>query len=167
MRYHVDSGTGERLVEVRPGELLLDGVTESCEVDILPGEKFLVRFRGRTATGFARRAGGRWKVSVEGRLFDISVDDERAHHIRGLATVSAPIQTVTEIRAPMPGLIVRIEVVKGQAVEAGEGLVVIEAMKMENELRASSTGIVTRVHVEPGMTVARDDALVTIERESA
>jgi pyruvate carboxylase subunit B len=51
-------------------------------------------------------------------------------------------------------------------VESGQGLVVIEAMKMENELRAESAGIVTAVYVEPGVIVNRDDAVVTIEQES-
>lgn len=167
MKYHVDGGSGERLVEVRQGDVILDGKPEVCDVDMLPsGEKFLVRFRDRTATGFARRAAGCWQISLDGRLFDIRVDDERAHHIRQLATVSAPVETVTEVRAPMPGMIVRVEVEEGQAVDAGQGLVVIEAMKMENELKAESAGIVTTVHVEPGMTVNRDDVVITIEREN-
>lgn len=166
MKYHVDAGGGERSVEVREDGIVLDGQSESCEVNRLPGDRFLVRFRGRTATGFARRTQGRWELSVDGRVFEIRVDDERAHHIRELATVSAPLEARSEVRAPMPGLIVRVDVVNGQAVEAGESLVVMEAMKMENELRAQASGIVAGVHVEPGMTVNRDDALVTIERET-
>jgi len=167
MKYHVEAGAGERIVEVRQGEVVFDDKTEPCLVDVLPpDEKFVVRFRGRTATGFARRSGRCWDISIDGRSFEVSVDDERAHHIRELAAVAAPVETVTDIRAPMPGLIVRVDVVKGQAVVAGESLVVMEAMKMENELRAESAGIVGTVHVESGMTVNRDDALVTIEQET-
>ncbi len=167
MKYHVNVGTGERLVEIRPGMVDLDGETVSCEVAVLPlGDRILVRFGTEMATGFARRTDGSWHICLNGRVFDVTVDDERAHHIKQLATVSAPAQTVTEVRAPMPGLIVRVEVEEGQSVESGQGLVVIEAMKMENELRAESAGIVTAVYVEPGVIVNRDDAVVTIEQES-
>lgn len=167
MKYHVSAGREERLVEVRQGMVVLDGKPESCEVDMLPqAERFRVRFRDRTAKGFATRSDGGWQISMDGRVFDISVDDERSHHIKQLVTVSAPAQAVTEVRAPMPGLIVRVEVEEGQSVEVGQGLIVIEAMKMENEIRAESAGIVVTVHVEPGVIVNRDDAVITIEQES-
>ena len=53
----------------------------------------------------------------------------------------------------MPGLVVRVEVEPGQRVDAGAGLVVVEAMKMENELRAAGAGVVAAVHVAPGQVV--------------
>ncbi|PYP09034.1 MAG: hypothetical protein DMD59_10365 [Gemmatimonadetes bacterium] len=63
----------------------------------------------------------------------------------------------------MPGLVVRVEVREGQVVEVGEGLVVVEAMKMENELRASSRGVVEQIHVSPGQRVEKGAPLVTIK----
>ncbi|MFQ5529389.1 MAG: acetyl-CoA carboxylase biotin carboxyl carrier protein subunit [Gemmatimonadota bacterium] len=168
MKYHADAGFGERLVDVSPGRVALDGQTEACHVEILPsGERFLVRFRDRTAKGFARRCETGWEIAVAGRMFEVRVDDERAHHIRELAAFSAPAASGSEVRAPMPGLIVRITIEEGQTVDVGEGLVVMEAMKMENELRAESTGVVSAVHVLEGTTVDRDDLLITIEQESA
>lgn len=167
MRYHVNTGSRERLVDVRPGEIVLDGKIEPLEFDLWPvSESFLVRFRDRTTTGFARRSGGGWKISLDGRVFDVRVEDERAHRLRRLAAVSTPPNKGSEVRAPMPGLIVRIAVKEGQTVDAGESLVVMEAMKMENELRAEAAGIVARVHVQSGSTVDRADLLITIERES-
>jgi pyruvate carboxylase subunit B len=62
----------------------------------------------------------------------------------------------------MPGLVVRVEVAEGQAVEAGAGLVVVEAMKMENELRATRAGMVKTVHVAVGQAVEKGAALVTL-----
>jgi pyruvate carboxylase subunit B len=67
----------------------------------------------------------------------------------------------------MPGLVVRIEVALGQRVEAGAGLVVVEAMKMENELRASHPGVVERVHVQVGQAVEKGTPLVTLEAPEA
>jgi biotin carboxyl carrier protein len=63
----------------------------------------------------------------------------------------------------MPGLVVKVEIEVGQKVETGAGLVVMEAMKMENELRAEAAGTVIEVHTEPGRTVDRGDLLVVIE----
>ncbi len=67
------------------------------------------------------------------------------------------------VKAPMPGLVVRVEVSEGQVVEVGEGLVVVEAMKMENELRASSRGVVEHIHVSAGQRVEKGAPLVTIK----
>src|SRR6266853_1523136 len=66
------------------------------------------------------------------------------------------------VRAPMPGLVVRIEVAEGQQVDAGAGLVVVEAMKMENELRAPRPGTVQTVHVAVGQAVEKGASLVTL-----
>jgi len=62
----------------------------------------------------------------------------------------------------MPGLVVRIEVAVGQRVDAGAGLVVVEAMKMENELRASRAAVVETVHVTVGQAVEKGTPLVTL-----
>ena len=62
-----------------------------------------------------------------------------------------------------PGLIARINVEPEQQVEAGQTVLVLEAMKMENEIRASKPGIVRQIHVKPGQTVILNEALVEIE----
>jgi pyruvate carboxylase subunit B len=70
------------------------------------------------------------------------------------------------MRAPMPGLIVRVDVTAGDEVRTGEGVVIIEAMKMENELRADGGGIVSRVLVEAGQAVEKGAVLVEFEEAS-
>jgi biotin carboxyl carrier protein len=67
-----------------------------------------------------------------------------------------------EIRAPMPGMVLRIEVKPGQEIEAGHPLLVIEAMKMENEIRSRIPGIVTEILAQPRQAVEKDDLLVRI-----
>jgi pyruvate carboxylase subunit B len=62
----------------------------------------------------------------------------------------------------MPGLVVRVHVQEGDEVQAGQGLVVMEAMKMENELRAAAAGTVKRVHVAPGKAVEKGAILVEL-----
>jgi pyruvate carboxylase subunit B len=99
-------------------------------------------------------------VRIGGRLLRLTVEDERTHLIRELAPAHGQ-GAVDEVRAPMAGLILRVEVAEGQHVEAGAGLVVVEAMKMENELRAEAGGIVERIAVEEGQAVNPGDLLIT------
>jgi biotin carboxyl carrier protein len=78
------------------------------------------------------------------------------------AQVSRPRSGDGRVKAPIPGLITHIRVQVGDSVEAGQSILVLEAMKMENEIRAPLSGVVTAVHVTPGQTVARDEVLVEI-----
>lgn len=66
------------------------------------------------------------------------------------------------IKSPIPGLITRVNVVEGDSVKAGQPILVLEAMKMENEIQATSEGVVTAVHVQPGQTVIQNELLVEI-----
>jgi len=68
-----------------------------------------------------------------------------------------------ECRAPLPGAIGKVLVAVGDAVTEGDGLVVLEAMKMEHTLRADGAGAVTAVHCAPGQQVDVNDLLVTLE----
>lgn len=70
-----------------------------------------------------------------------------------------------EVKAPMPGLVVDVLVVEGQQITAGEVLVILESMKMENELRAGWDGTVQSVHVRPGDVAGQDQPLVTVQWE--
>ena len=76
--------------------------------------------------------------------------DERTRHIRSLTGGAERARGPVMLRAPMPGLVVRILVEPGQEVAAGAGLVVLEAMKMENELKAPAAGTVGAVRAQAG-----------------
>ena len=67
------------------------------------------------------------------------------------------------VKAPIPGLVTRLRVAPGQAVQAGDSLVVLEAMKMENDIRAGMSGVVKVVHVAPGQGVTLNEVLLEIE----
>jgi biotin carboxyl carrier protein len=99
-------------------------------------------------------------VVVHGFRFEIEVRDPRRWtHASGTAGV-AGLQTVA---APMPGKVVRILISPGDEVEAGQGLIVVEAMKMQNEMKASRAGRVLSVAVREGATVAAGEILASIE----
>jgi biotin carboxyl carrier protein len=100
-------------------------------------------------------------VEVDGESYAVRVEEETRYIIRtrgGKADAGGQV-----LRAPMPGKVVLIEVAVGQAVAAGDGLIVLEAMKMENEFRASAAGTVVEIRVEAGQAVNPGDVLVVIE----
>lgn len=160
-RYFASAGGADREVLVEGASAHLPGAG-AAEVRRLPhGSRFFVRLAGRSAVGFAERRDGVWHIEIEGRLHRVRVDDERTHRIRELTAEAGQGAAEVELRAPMPGLVVRVAVAEGDTVEAGDTLVVMEAMKMENELRAEQGGVVAEVHATEGRTVDRDDLLVS------
>jgi biotin carboxyl carrier protein len=106
---------------------------------------------------------GRWILSRAGERSDIEVLDERTRHIRSLTGNAEQSRKADVLRAPMPGLVVRINARPGEAVAAGDGLVVLEAMKMENELKAAASAKVRTVRVNPGQAVEKGQVLVEFD----
>ena len=129
---------------------------------------------------------GRWHFIHDGRSFHVEVEeadypgkqfvlrvDGSRHRIRiadpydvlvqrlGLAKKAA--HAINEIKAPMPGLIREVLVVPGQSVEAGDPVVILEAMKMENTIRSPGAGVVAKVPVDQGKAVEKGQVLVTFE----
>lgn len=111
-----------------------------------------------------RRPGrGKYSLWVDGYRFEAEALDERTRRIRDVSAASAAPSGPAPIIAPMPGLVVRVRVAVGDRVEAGQGVVVMEAMKMENELRATAAGVVKSVEVEAGTAVEKGAVLVLLE----
>jgi pyruvate carboxylase subunit B len=106
---------------------------------------------------------GRYTLWVDGYRFETEALDERTRAIRDISAESAAPSGPAPIIAPMPGLILRINVKPGDRIEPGQGVVVMEAMKMENELRATSSGVVRSVEVSPGTAVEKGALLVGLE----
>jgi biotin carboxyl carrier protein len=100
---------------------------------------------------------------LDGYRFEVEALDERTRAIRELSGATAGPAGPAPIRAPMPGLIVRINAQVGDEVQAGQGLVVMEAMKMENELRAQAAGRVKAILVSTGTAVEKGMLLIELE----
>jgi biotin carboxyl carrier protein len=100
------------------------------------------------------------RAEVAGRRFAVEVSDPRDTSRGSRASIGSGRQNIT---APMPGKVVRVLVNAGDAVEVGQGLVVVEAMKMQNELKASRPGRVMEVRTSAGQTVGAGDTLVVLE----
>jgi len=165
MKYFVTIDGRERVVEVNGDQVALDGTTVSARLEPVPGTPLRqLVLDGRPITLTVEPvAPGRWRVGRAGLAPEVEVLDERLRHIRSLTGNGARKGGNGVLKAPMPGLVVRVEVEPGQQVTVGAPLVVLEAMKMENQLAAPATGIVTEIRVRPGATVERGAVLVEID----
>lgn len=168
MRYFVTlDGDTHEVARVSGGVRIDDRPLEAELVRLDGGRAAHLRIGDRGFSLFARRARDGWWIQIGGREFRLDLEDERARAIRELTGGDGARASRPELRAPMPGLVVKVLVEPGQRVEPGTGLVVIEAMKMENELRSEGAGIVAGIEVEPGQTVNREDVLIRFEAEGA
>jgi biotin carboxyl carrier protein len=107
------------------------------------------------------RADGAAEVTIGARAYEVKLTDPK--HLRGAAAAGGEQGGRAQIKAPMPGKVVRVLVEAGQMVEAGQGVVVVEAMKMQNELKSPKAGAVAELRTEAGATVNAGDVLAVIE----
>ncbi|NDJ86726.1 MAG: biotin/lipoyl-binding protein [Chloroflexi bacterium] len=157
----------------------IEGQQFEIELDLVPqmGPDIIVHVNGQPIPVTIPNRdislnGIEWLIVGE-RSYDLAIDRDlhwiRSHkgihhvEVRDLeATVIKPRSRDGRVKAPIPGLVTRILVEIGQAVSAGDTLLVLEAMKMENQIRAPRDGTVATLHVEPGQSVARNEVLAEI-----
>jgi pyruvate carboxylase subunit B len=152
-------------VTVDGGSALVDGQQLDVELHRIGASPELSMVIDGRANRMAAEInpGGIWRLTDKGSVHDVQVVDERTRHIRSLAGSGQGAAAGGSIKAPMPGLVVRILVGLGDQVEAGTPLVVLEAMKMENELRATGPGVVTALHMAVGQVVDKGKVLVEVD----
>jgi pyruvate carboxylase subunit B len=165
MLYHVTIAGRVLAVELDGGRVTVDGAdVGAADVVTLPGTPVRhLLLDGRSVLVVAERGQAAWNLHVDGWPVSAEVVDERTRAIRALTARTAGPQGPRPVRAPMPGMIVRTDVEAGERVAAGQGVVVMEAMKMENELKAETAGVVARVLVTAGQAVEKGTVLIEFE----
>ena len=165
VKYLVTIGAHTVEVEVDGTRVTLGGEGLQAQLSPLPGTPLYLLLLAGDSWTVAVQPGegpGCWALGVVGERVAVEALDEQSRQRQPAAAPRAGPTGSRTVTAPMPGLVVRIEVAAGQPVEAGAGLVVVEAMKMENELRAPHSGVVATVHVAVGQAVERGAPLVTL-----
>ena len=107
-------------------------------------------------------SGDEYRVLVDGRNYHIQLVDERRMRVGGAQT-GLELQGRQNVSVPMPGKIVAVLVTEGDTVEKGQGLVIVEAMKMENEVRSPIAGEVKEIKIKAGDTVEGGAVLIVVE----
>jgi acetyl/propionyl-CoA carboxylase alpha subunit len=101
-----------------------------------------------------------WEAWLGGQRFDLNLSDPRDRRSQGTAIAASGPQ---EIRAFMPGKVIKVLVAAGDEVRAGASLIVVEAMKMQSEMKAPKDGRITKIHAVEGATVGAGEPLIGIE----
>lgn len=153
-------------VAIRGGEAQVDGEVVHAVLHAVPGSplRLLMLPDGAETYALARHDMG-WAVHAGGEVWEAQVVDERTRRLREVTGGGRGAGGHVAVKAPMPGRVVRLEVAVGDQVRAGQGVVVLEAMKMENELVAPIAGRVTAVHVPTGAAVTKGTVLVEVSAE--
>jgi pyruvate carboxylase subunit B len=150
---------GARGIRVRSGEREM-----AVDLSLKPGSPFFhLLIDGRSYPCSFQEVEHQVILNVRGREYRFEVLSERRKRIRDLGIADRREVRHKDIVAPIPGLVVDIEVEEGEEVDVGQGVVVMEAMKMENELRAQARGVVKEIKVAKGSPVDQGQVLVVIE----
>lgn len=165
MKYEVRIGGKTRFVEFARAsngwQATLDGGPGVADVAEIAPNTYSILLDGQShEICVTPSAGGKLNLQTGRFEFEAEVVDPRSWSGRRHAGVEA--EGRQQIVAPMPGKIVRVLAKAGDRVEAGQGLLVVEAMKMQNEIRSPKSGTVERVHVEEGQAVNAGDVLSVV-----
>jgi biotin carboxyl carrier protein len=166
VKYVVEVAGRSLEVELDGEQVTVNGTVLSASLSELAGTPVAVLSLGDSVHRVVvtrDSARGRYVLSLDGRRYEVEALDERTRAIRQLSSSTSGPKGPAPLVAPMPGLIVRVSVEVGARVQPGQGLVVMEAMKMENELRSSSAGVVKAIRAAPGTAVERGAVLVELE----
>lgn len=102
-------------------------------------------------------------LEVNGNKYDVNIEDEYDILVKKMGLSAFVVQKMTNVKAPMPGLVVEVLVEPGQVVEKGTQLLILEAMKMENVLKAEGEGVVKSIEIVKGAAVDKGQILIEME----
>jgi pyruvate carboxylase subunit B len=165
VKYTVEIAGTTLDIEVAGGRVLVDGRAHEVRLSGRSGDPRRRLVRGRGSRAFVAASGevrGEWVLTSGGARLQAQVLDPREAAVRRAGARGGPGPGSGTTKAPMPGLVLRVLVEEGAKVKQGQGLVVVEAMKMENELKAPRDGVVRKVHAAPGDRVEKGTPLVEL-----
>ncbi len=164
MRYITTVGEKEFLVEILDeSHIIVDGQTIAVDFETIAGQPvYSLLLDGTSYETTVYEEEGGWQVLLHGRSYQVQVIDEREKRLRSAAGGGVGERAEYHLKAPMPGLVVAVQVQEGQKIEKGEVLVLLELMKMQNELKSPRAGTVTRLRIQAGVGVEQNQTLLTV-----
>ena len=151
-------------MEVRnDGTLVMNGETYSVDLQSVDDQHIFSLLLGdHSYEVFVERTESGYNVLVAGELHEVTIEDEYTKRLANMGTKGRGPKGEAQLKAPMPGLVVAVKTEVGKTVKSGDGLIILEAMKMENELRAPWGGTVKAIKVAAGDKVEQGQLLATI-----
>ncbi len=166
MKYATTINEKTYIIEINDDRrVLVDGKEYAVDFESVSGQpvySLLIDGRSYEAYVAAAEDNEEWQVLLHGELSSVLVEDEREKRLRQAAGGVAATGGEYHLKAPMPGLIVAVQVTEGQVVEKGDILIILESMKMQNELKCPRAGTITRIRIKAGEGVEQNQQLITI-----
>jgi biotin carboxyl carrier protein len=163
VKYYAQIGELEYVVEIEDGEIFVDG--ELVDVDLSRSgvpELYSMLINGRSFEVLIEEQRQVYDVTLRGEQYHVRVEDERTRRLNeGRRGPEVPKGELV-VKAPIPGLVVKVLVREGEEIAEDQALVILEAMKMENEIRALRAGIVRKVEVSAGQRVEQNAPLLIL-----
>lgn len=103
------------------------------------------------------------RVEVEGEMFDVQIKDALDQMLEKMGFGTSKEKRLSDVKAPMPGLVLQVLVIEGQEVKDGEPILILEAMKMENSIMLQGGGKIKKIHVKNGQSVEKGQPLLELE----
>jgi biotin carboxyl carrier protein len=144
-------------------EIIADGDLMEIDFRSIAGQSvYSMIVNGRSFEALVQVTDEGLEVLLQGQLFIVNVEDERQIRLRQASGYDASRTGELNLKSPMPGLIISVNAREGQTVEAGDRLIVLESMKMQNELKSPSSGTIRNIRVKAGDNVEQNQVLLTI-----
>ena len=150
----------------RVGEVVVDGVPHAVDLRPIDGTSlFSLIIDNQSHELLVERLEGMYYVYLQGNRLPVDVGDARLKALIAMSQKTGVDSGGAIVTAPMPGLVVKVLVEPGAVVSEGDGLVLLEAMKMENEIRSPCDGVVRTVSATAGSAVNLGDVLVLVDSD--
>jgi biotin carboxyl carrier protein len=164
MKYITTVEDKQFLVEIIDDKhISVDGKVYEVDFESVSGQPvYSLIVDGRSHESYVAPGDHEWQVLLRGRLYPVTVEDEREKRLRSAAGGGVAETGEFHLRAPMPGLVVTILVGEGQAIQKGQVLLILESMKMQNELKSPRDGVIGRLRVKAGETVEQKQTLLSV-----
>jgi biotin carboxyl carrier protein len=167
VKYFVEWGGRTRVVVIRAGpsgtQVLVDGEPHPADLAVVEGTGLYSLLLDDRSVAFAARfEEGAAVLAFHDREARVPIEDERSREAHRATAGAKRSKGRGDLRSVMPGVVKEVRVAPGDAVRAGQPVLVLEAMKMENEIRADRNGVVSAVHVRVGQAVEKGAPLVTL-----
>lgn len=163
MKYFAQIGEQEYEIEVEGESISING--EPLEVDLSQSgvpELYSLLINGKSFEVLVEENRQNYAVTLRGEQYHVRVEDERSRRLNmGRKGPEVPKGEIT-VRAPIPGLVVKILVREGEEINEDQPLLILEAMKMENEIRALRSGTIRKIETSTGQRVEQNAPLLVI-----
>lgn len=161
LKVAINNGSELEIEELDEG-LKINGKTQKYELSKKnDGDYILIKDQRVYNISLLSHDENELKMKINGTEISLNVKDHIAQILEDLGMDVTNDDVVNEITAPMPGAIIGVNVTEGQEVQAGEALLILEAMKMENIIKSPVNGVIEKIHVIKGQNVEKNHVLIS------